>query len=221
MCRLAYLLLIVLFQALFVGCGGGTTGTSDIESTGIVGKLVNVSGDAVGDAVITVLQTGDSALTSASGDFEIEAALSGGEVTLAVELGTVSATVSLGAIPEGTKRVDVRLQLDAPRNTVTVVTVDIKAPPVDNTPDPAATSVGDIPAATATPTDSAGQPTPAPLPTLTTSPAPTESATPAPPPTITTSPAPTESATPLPPPILTPTRAPTPTRECGGRVCES
>lgn len=112
-----------------LGCGGGTTGTGDFDSTRIEGKVIRLDGTSLAGAEVTVLETGDSTVTNASGDFIIEARLDAAEVNLSVISGALSATVNLGATPPSGSTITVQLLADEGENTVTIISADVTTPP--------------------------------------------------------------------------------------------
>ena len=93
---------------ILLGCGGGTRGTGGVTFDGKV--VVGTSGPVAG-AQVTVLNTGDSDITDAEGNFLIQT----DEVTtlqVSVRAGEREGTTTIGDIPEGKSRVTATLVVD-------------------------------------------------------------------------------------------------------------
>lgn len=101
-------ILVALMLLLCCACGGGTRGTGGVTFDG---KVLTTSSAPVVDAVVTILNTGDSDVTDAQGNFSIPTA----EVDhLDVEVETQSnrGTTSISDIPAGSKSVNATLIVD-------------------------------------------------------------------------------------------------------------
>lgn len=111
---------IAALFVLVVGCGGGTggTGLQDYQ-----GKILTKSLAPVAGAEVTIVQTGDSAVTDERGEFLIRTELDGGDVGLLIEGSDFSSQVVLPDIPAQATIVVVTLELD--EVTKTVSTKDI------------------------------------------------------------------------------------------------
>ncbi len=121
----------VLFCAFgsLLACGGGTTGTGDVSGgriTRIVGEVRNsASGEVVSGTLVTVQETGDSAVTDAEGAFFIETTLVDSSASLVVRGTDFDSTVELGDIPPQDATVKVTLIVNELDNIVTVASISI------------------------------------------------------------------------------------------------
>ena len=76
-------LMIIFSLTMFAGCGGGSAGTG-LGSSSIEGRILQ-QGQPVEGATVTVLETGDSAITDANGSFEIPVSESLENYTLEIQ----------------------------------------------------------------------------------------------------------------------------------------
>lgn len=160
--RALFLCLGTLFLLhLFSGCGGGLSGTGDLDESQIQGNLRSVTGAAFAGAIITVLETGDSAVSDSLGDFLIVTALSSPDLNLSVKGGAVDATVFVGTFPDGIQNLRLVLEVNEALNTVTVVSNQV-------TPIPTATPRSDDDGSSSDGgSDKPGTRTPTPVPSAT------------------------------------------------------
>lgn len=199
-------LLLACLSILPGGCGGGTTGTGGTGSSDFRGYVFTSSGAPVSGAMMTIAETGDSAVTDQSGLFLITSELeSQTQVTLVIETGTTSASTVISDLPADTA-VDVQVDLQLNEQTkdlkVTKKKVTKKKKPTPThapaapTPTLAPSVVPPTSAPGATPTDT-------PFPVQTDTPIPEDTPTPIPFDTPTLAPGePTPTATPKPPTTL-------------------
>jgi len=120
-------LLPVFCSLIIFGCGGGSAGTGTVS---LSGKLLNPQDEPVSGAIVTIVETGETAVTDANGNFSIETNTAGQEVALQVESEEVTATVSVSTATQEDSKVGVQLEVDNERSTVSVrnyeVSLEIK-----------------------------------------------------------------------------------------------
>lgn len=126
---LGYIAFALSLLFIILGCGGGTGGTGDIDATKISGRIVDLAQAALAGVKVTVVETGDSALSDATGAFEIETLLPGSELDLTVQTDTADASVNLGLVPGTQKSIAVVLQLDEDNNELTLISSNIPPTP--------------------------------------------------------------------------------------------
>ena len=156
---LAIVLLIISIGILGGGCGGGTRGSGGQLFEGVV---FDSESRTLAGVSITILSTGDSAISAADGSFSIETAGVTERVEFLLESQEFSAQTPARVVPANARRVFVRLVV-GPGNTPSV---DVDIDVVENKPQPTAR-----PSATRPP--HAGTPIPATTPGQVPSPAPT------------------------------------------------
>ena len=124
--RQAACILLASLFIFFLGCDGGTEGTSPIRRVEVSGRLTSaVSRGQIPGAQVTVLQTGDSGVTDAQGNFAISAGISGDSLTLSVDSGEISASVDVDDFNSSTTALFVELELDTENGGLSVVNTDI------------------------------------------------------------------------------------------------
>lgn len=133
--------LLGLFAALqVIGCGGGTTGTGGSSSDEFVGRILNVDGNPVSGATITVAETGDSAQSAADGTFSIETDLVADKATLLVDLGPVETRVVVDEIPSEASVIEVVLEVEPEGDSVKLADKKVRPkkprPTPKRTPEP-------------------------------------------------------------------------------------
>ena len=101
--RCAVLIAAVLLALLCaVGCGGGTTGTSDnIVSTRFLGTIQDGDGTPLSRVEVAVDETGDIAESDADGAFLLETERPGSEATLRLTRDDITGTIRVEGITEG------------------------------------------------------------------------------------------------------------------------
>ncbi len=174
-----------LLSALLVvaGCGGGTVGTGGTGSNEFQGKILATDGSPVSDAVVTIAETGDAAVTDAEGDFTIESKFGDSQATILVETPLSSGETVVKGLPEVPVVVEVSLVLDENKKSLEVSSSKVtpkETPAPTIVPTPAFTPVPLEPTHTPTvaPTpDMGGGVTPEPTPTSTETPLPTATPT--------------------------------------------
>lgn len=127
-----YLILSVIMPllcSLLPACGGGLAGSGDIEPTTVEGRVFRVNGQLFEGATITVVETGDFAVTNSAGEFSIQAAISSSELSLAVQAGSVDKTVVIDSFAQDVTKIKVDLQVDEAQNSVVVIQQDVSIAP--------------------------------------------------------------------------------------------
>ncbi len=134
---------MILF--LLLGCGGGSSGTDGGVSIRLSGSVTDGSGVAQSGLSVTVLESGDSTSTDATGGYLIPTDIAGNKLTLLVSNGAKETQVTVGNLElvEGDE-VNVDLILSQSEFTVSIVSVNINepvSPVVTPTPRPQSTPV--------------------------------------------------------------------------------
>lgn len=119
----------LLRMALFIsflmqgGCdGGGSEGTGLESSTrSIEGRIVTADGSPVAAAAVTILETGERAVSDQQGEFEIFTSSTSESLELEVEKENQSVRVTIASLSDDTQGVRVTVEFDP---TVEVVPVD-------------------------------------------------------------------------------------------------
>jgi hypothetical protein len=132
---------LFLFFILVSGCGGGTTGTGGTGNSEFSGKILDISGSPVAQALITLEETGDSAVSDDRGSFLLESKIETDMVTLLVDSKETEAQTVIDEIPAGAQEIDLSLELDRKEKTVKVTKKTIAPrPKPTRTPRPVVTS---------------------------------------------------------------------------------
>lgn len=113
---------LILSVILCIGCGGGTRGSGGQYYEGFVGDS---SGRALSDVSVTILSTGDSAVTDTSGNFTIETEDQAGTVAFLLESPSFSGQVSR-EIPPDSARVFIRFAVSGGSKPDIEATVEVK-----------------------------------------------------------------------------------------------
>lgn len=129
--KLAFGIGILTILFFFHGCGGGTTGTGDIQSTRLAGKIVLPDGSAASNANVAIAETGDSSTTDPNGEFIITSKIPAGPLSLIVDFGTLSATASLGILEQEGSNISVVIEADQTSNSLKVISQET-TPPVNS-----------------------------------------------------------------------------------------
>ncbi len=195
--RLFQLTTSIVALVLLVACAGGTKGTGGTGGSVFTGQVVSTSGMSISDALITLRETGDTTNSDASGRFLLESEVAGSEVTLLVESKGTEAAAVINEIPAADVSVDVKLELDEGKKTLTVREKKITPRPRPTKVPPKPTALVPSPEPTGTPDP--GAPTLAPTP----NPTPDGTVTPEPEPTSAPSPTVTPEPTASPDPTIT------------------
>ncbi len=122
---LARTLYCALFLVLFtlVGCGGGTTGSDGgggARTLTLSGEVLATSGSPLKGYEVTILESGDSALSGENGEFVIEGMIETLNPTLLIQGEGVDTTVSMGEILEQDSVATVILSVDLEIGSVAV-----------------------------------------------------------------------------------------------------
>ncbi len=133
-------------------CGGGTVGTDDGGALKIFTGTVKLNdGSVVADALVTILESGESATTDADGEFEIDSNSSDLlTANLLIETNQIQVEANIGDIPEGATETVVEIVIDpVNRSATTKVETRKRARQVRRTPTPVSALTPE-PTATAT-----------------------------------------------------------------------
>ena len=115
--------ILVCFFAL-TGCGGGSAGTGTREFSGV---LATRSNQPLAGALVTVVPTGDSALTGVDGSFSILTGPISGDVSIFIEYSGIQTTVVVPGISEGQSTVHVTVRLDPQTAQTSVSDLEVLA----------------------------------------------------------------------------------------------
>lgn len=126
MCSFCVQLALLIFVLSLVGCGGGSEGTgiggNTLQGTVSLDENIPVEG-----ALVTVAETGQSALTDVNGKFSIETPVSVRKVTLAVSVNNVDGNVVIPELPVEPSTVDVDIHVNPETQSVDATAVNAKA----------------------------------------------------------------------------------------------
>ncbi|MCB0311171.1 MAG: hypothetical protein KDD42_08040 [Bdellovibrionales bacterium] len=114
----------VLFA--LAGCGGGTSGTGDLPVTRFMGIVSDSNGEGVGEAQLTIDETGDTAFSSADGSFVLEARLKGSSANLVVSSDMIEQTVRIQDLPDVDADVNLELRVDSINQVITVQSIHVE-----------------------------------------------------------------------------------------------
>ncbi len=123
--KLAAISLLAILSFGISGCGGGSAGTG---TTSFQGKILTPDNQPVEGAVVTVVGTGETAVSDEQGRFSLDAeAPSSGGVALQVQAPEVNATVNVPVGDRAESKVGVQLEVNSATSTVTVRNIEVKA----------------------------------------------------------------------------------------------
>jgi hypothetical protein len=105
--RLRHFVITVLLL-LGIGCGGGTRGSGGQLYEGFIG---DESLKALPGLSVTIVQSGDSAISDQDGKFTIETATLSGQLSLLVEGNNLSTTVKTAEVPEDAIRIKLSITI--------------------------------------------------------------------------------------------------------------
>ena len=111
-----------------LGCGGGSKGTGGQTFDG---RVLAVNTQPIPGVVVTVNQSGESAVSDSTGSFEIYTEPVSGAVSLALSTDNFEGSVSLGDVPVGTARVTVTIELDEEAGEARAEGIEIEKEEVD------------------------------------------------------------------------------------------
>lgn len=121
----SYLLILLMQIIAFPGCGGGTTGTGGTGSTEFSGKILDDSGAPVGNAMVTIEETGDSAVTDDQGNFTVETSIESSSVTVRVQSEATDVKTTVDDIPDEPQSIAVTFEINRRKNTLSVKRRDV------------------------------------------------------------------------------------------------
>lgn len=104
------LYLALIFVGVFIGCGGGTSGSG---LNAYEGRVQTEDGKALEGVSITVEQTGDSTTSDKNGDFLILSDASGDEVAILAETSSFSHRVLVRNVLDEDSRIRVNITVDS------------------------------------------------------------------------------------------------------------
>lgn len=116
------LILICCTSLVIIGCaqGGGTSGSGVV----VKGLVETTSGQPFQQALIELLETGESTQSDASGGFSLKTTMFLEQFTLHVTKDALNASVTIDTIPEEADAVSVRIVVDTQANTATATRID-------------------------------------------------------------------------------------------------
>ena len=105
------------------GCSGSTRGTGGIT---VAGKLITPASMVLPGVMVTVLQTGDNAVTNEFGDFAIATeSQSNGFIDLLFETNTLGTQTRIDGITSNTGTISATYVVDEPNNSVSPTDIQI------------------------------------------------------------------------------------------------
>ncbi len=120
-------LLIASFTLVYVSCAGG--GTSGTGGQNFLGRMVSSDQTPLANVTITILESGDSGVTDANGNFLIEADTAGGDLNFEFVRSDINTSLLIPAIPADAELVTLELEYSPPENKVTPKKIEIKERP--------------------------------------------------------------------------------------------
>ena len=111
-----------IFLLQLVSCGGGSEGTGTSNKS-ILGNILLEDGRPLDGADVTVIETGDSAITDSDGNFLIAAASSDSSLSLLIEKGEIHASAELTGLDSNAGTVQVQLTVK-PQGDAALVAID-------------------------------------------------------------------------------------------------
>lgn len=116
---------VVLLLCILCGCGGGSEGTGTELTRKLAGQVATTEGNPVGEANITLLETGDSTTTDGRGFFTLGIPLATSDLTLEVLKDELRSSVVLQDIDSDATTIDVSLTVDEERNQITASSIQV------------------------------------------------------------------------------------------------
>lgn len=115
---------LLMCALIFSGCGGGTSGTGlkSYEGTVLTREELPVQ-----NATITLIQSGDFAITDNGGHFLLQSKVFGERVDFRIESSEISALFALQDIPEDSSTITMKLTIDPSTQTAEVNQFEVKA----------------------------------------------------------------------------------------------
>lgn len=118
----SYRLILALFFSALCGCAGGTKGTGSKE---FEGRLLDFNDAALSAVDVTLLETGDTAVTDSEGRFSLRARLQG-QASFLFESDEFSLSAKVGDIPRGVATVTLAFKVNNDRSEVELVDRQIR-----------------------------------------------------------------------------------------------
>jgi hypothetical protein len=119
--KLRHLVITVLLLS-GIGCGGGTRGSGGQLYDGFIGDK---SAKPLPGLSVTIVQSGDSAISDQDGRFTIETTPLSGQLSLLVEGNSISTTVQLGEVPEDAVRIKLSVTIPSGGGSGATATVEV------------------------------------------------------------------------------------------------
>ncbi len=121
-------IILLLLVSFVFSCGGGTTGTGELDldslSTGS-GTIKSIDGNFIDQAKLTVLETGETALSDSAGNFNISWPTQE-SINLLVEANGIEKTIPLNDLALEEESYDINLEVDFESEDIVLVSFDIK-----------------------------------------------------------------------------------------------
>ena len=115
-------LVITLLLLSGIGCGGGTRGSGGQLYDGFIGDK---SAKPLPGLSVTIVQSGDSAISDQDGRFTIETTPLSGQLSLLVEGNSISTTVQLGEVPEDAVRIKLSVAIPSGGGSGATATIEV------------------------------------------------------------------------------------------------
>ncbi len=132
--------LIILFLLLSMsGCGGGTSGSDGGTPVKLRGSIQGTTGESVAQALVTILETGDSTLSNDHGEFIFGTVSVSSDITLMIEYQGAEARVLIESIPSEQSLITVELTFDSALGSASITSVSVERIGTPETPSASAT----------------------------------------------------------------------------------
>lgn len=125
MCSFCIQLALLIFILSMVGCGGGSEGTGSANT--LVGTVNLAERGPIEGAVITVAETGQTAVTDREGKFTIDTPTGISDVTLEVSASSIDGDVVVSNLPANPGTVSVEINVNPETNEVEATQVNARA----------------------------------------------------------------------------------------------
>jgi len=116
--NLFYFVTLLFIVSMCLACGGGTTGTGDAQT--YEGRITTTNNEPLENVFITVVETGDTDFTDASGAFSIPTGVTSPIVNLKIEGKGISATYQVKTTVVDNSKIYVDIKINASNSEVKV-----------------------------------------------------------------------------------------------------